>query len=72
MKKNQIKSKISNLSEVEVKDLLEKIITDSYTLIQWPESQDLMEKSWFKKEAILDINQVYGPSAYFVPTFRIL
>jgi len=72
MKKSQIKNKILNLSEDEAKDMLQRVIEDSYTIVQWPESQDLMEKSWFKKEAVLDISQIHGSSAYFVPTFKIL
>lgn len=44
----------------------------SYVLIQWPDSQDLMEEPWFDEEAILDVEGKFGSSAYFVPLIRIL
>ena len=44
----------------------------SYIVIQWPDSQELMEKDWFEEEAILDVSGVFGPSAYFIPLKRIL
>lgn len=42
-------------------------IDEAYVLVQWPESQELMEESWFDKEAILDVKGTFGSSAYFVP-----
>lgn len=46
-----------------------------YTIITWPEIQNLMEFDWFKSECYL-INddkgvEEFGSSAYFVPTNRI-
>lgn len=41
-----------------------------YTLIKWPESQGLMDKSWFKECILMnDANQfdTIGYAAYFVP-----
>lgn len=56
-------------------DLLDKFMTlaeQSYVLIQWPNSQELMDEDWFKEEAILDVEGKFGSSAYFVPLVRIL
>lgn len=58
---------INNLDENEVKDMLFNLIKDTYTLVEWPDSQDYMSKKWFKKEAILSED-----SSYFIPTKRIL
>ncbi len=62
-----IEDKIINLDEDEAKDMLYSLIEDTYTLIEWPDSQDYMNKKWFKKEAILSED-----SSYFIPTKRIL
>jgi hypothetical protein len=72
-KKNmkQIEKQINNLSENELKEMTLRIIENSYTLIQWPESQDLMEKEWFDKESILDVEGKHGSSSYFIPTWRL-
>jgi len=67
----EIEKQINNLSENETKDMLLSIIKDSYTIVEWPDSQDLMEKEWFQAEAILDVEAVFGSSAYFVPTWRL-
>lgn len=59
----------------ETLDLLSRFMylaEDSYVLIQWPESQMLMEEEWFEEEAILDAECKFGSSAYFVPLKRIL
>ena len=53
-----------------VNSLLE-LAHNGYTLVQWPESQELMEEDWFDKEAILDVDGKFGSSAYFVPIIRI-
>jgi hypothetical protein len=39
-----------------------------YTLVNWPDSQDLMNESWFRKEAILDNREDAESSSYLVPT----
>lgn len=67
----EVKKQISNLSEEEAKDMLLRIMEDSYTVVPWPESQELMDKEWFDEEAILDVECIHGSSAYFVPTWRL-
>jgi hypothetical protein len=49
-------------------------IEESYCLVQWPESQDYMGEEWFREEAILvtDKDDVFGGSAYMIPTKRII
>ena len=66
-----VEKQITNLSEEEAKDMLIGILNDSYSLVLWPESQDLMEKEWFNAEAILDVEGKFGSAAYFIPTFRL-
>lgn len=46
----------------------------TYILIEWPESQDYMEESWFGEEAILAIGKedITGSSAYFIPEDRLI
>lgn len=46
---------------------------ESYVLVQWPESQELMEEEWFDEEAIFcgGSEEKTGGSAYFVPLKRI-
>lgn len=68
----EIEKQINNLSEDETKDMLLRIIIDSYTVVEWPDSQNLMEEEWFEAEAILDVEAVFGSSAYFVPTWRLI
>lgn len=41
----------------------------NYILVEWPESQEYMEKDWFEDEAVLN---VWMSSAYFIPEMRIL
>ena len=50
------------------------MISDNYALVQWPESQDFMEKDWFREEAILALGSedITGSSAYFIPIKRYL
>jgi hypothetical protein len=57
----------------EVSTLLSNM-EDCYVLVQWPESQDLMEEEWFDEEAILALGSEdkTGSSAYFVPIKRII
>lgn len=45
-----------------------------YVLIEWPESQELMEEEWFENEAILALGaeEKTGGSAYFVPIKRVV
>lgn len=49
-------------------------VEEGYILVQWPESQDLMEEEWFDEEAILALGSEdkTGSSAYFVPIKRIV
>lgn len=72
MKKNQISKQVNNLSEEEAKEMLSNLIETTFTVVQWPDSQNLMEARWFRKEAVLEVEAKFGSSAYFVPTFRIL
>ena len=55
----------------EVVSLLNNI-REAYVIVQWPESQELMEKEWFNEEAILDTEGKFGSSAYFVPLKRVI
>lgn len=59
---------IKNLSEKESKEMLLSIMENSYTLVHFPDSQDLMDEEWFEDEAILNIDE---GGAYFVPTYRL-
>lgn len=59
---------IKNLSEKESKEMLLSIMENCYTLVHFPDSQDLMDKEWFEDEAILNIDE---GAAYFVPTYRL-
>lgn len=47
---------------------------DTYILVRWPESQELMEEEWFRNEAILAIGSedITGSSAYFIPEKRMM
>lgn len=47
-------------------------MNNEYVLVPWPESQEYMEYDWFQKEAILDVNAIFGSSAYHIPKERIL
>jgi hypothetical protein len=67
-----VQKEVNNLSEEEAKDMLISMINNTYTIILWPDSQEYMEKWWWRKEAILDVDCKFGSSAYFVPTKRIL
>lgn len=66
--------KINNLNEKEAKSMLLDIIESTYTLIEWPESQDYMEEKWFDEEAILALGseETTGSGAYFIPTCYII
>lgn len=48
------------------------LLQESYVLVQWPESQELMEEEWFDEETILDVEGKFGGSAYFVPAKRLI
>ena len=43
-----------------------------YVLVQWPETQELMDEEWFDKEASLADFDKFGNSAYFIPQKRWL
>lgn len=46
----------------------------SYVMVEWPHSQEYMEEEWFDDEAILVLGQeeIFGSSAYFIPSNRII
>lgn len=46
----------------------------TYVLVQWPESQVIMDYDWFNEEAILALGaeEQTGSSAYFIPIIRII
>lgn len=67
---NKIEREINNLDENEAKGMVLRLIDITYTYVEWPESQNYMEKKWFKKEAILDVEGEIG-SSYLIPTRRI-
>ncbi len=48
-------------------------MSDLYALVQWPESQDIMDRDWFEEEAILALGaeDSLGSSAYFVPANKL-
>ena len=69
---SKIEQTISNLSEEEAKEMLLRIISDTYTLVEWPYSQELMDEEWFDEEASLADFDKHGSSAYFIPTSRTL
>jgi hypothetical protein len=39
----------------------------TYVLVQWSETQELMDQEWFDKEASLADFDKFGNSAYFIP-----
>jgi hypothetical protein len=43
-----------------------------YVLVQWPETQVLMDYDWFDAEASLADFDKFGSSAYFIPQTRWL
>ena len=59
---------ITEKDNPEVHSLLSNV-GDAYVLVQWPDSQDYMEKEWFEEEAILALGseEQTGSSAYFIP-----
>lgn len=67
---SKIEKKISNLSEQEAKEMLLKMISDTYTLVEWPYSQELMDEDWFDEEASIADFDKHGSAAYFIPTSR--
>lgn len=44
----------------------------TYVLVQWPETQVLMDYDWFDAEASLADFDKFGNSAYFIPQSRWL
>ena len=44
----------------------------TYLLVQWPETQVLMDYGWFDAEASLADFHKFGSSAYFIPQSRWL
>lgn len=43
-----------------------------YVLVEWPDSQELMEEDWFEEEAVLAQHVSIGSSAYFIPVERYI
>jgi hypothetical protein len=43
-----------------------------YILVQWPETQVLMDYDWFDAEASLADFNKFGSSAYFIPLRKFL
>lgn len=68
-----IKDSTLDQSRKAVNNLLQAA-KEGYILIQWPESQEYMEKEWFEEEAILALGSEdkTGSSAYFIPIKRII
>lgn len=60
--------------DVEIVNNFLEIVPESYVLVQWPESQELMEAEWFAEEAILALGSEdkTGSSAYFIPINRLI
>lgn len=46
---------------------------NTYTLVEWPESQEYMDEEWFGEEAVLDTDCTasLSGSSYFIPTRRL-
>ena len=44
----------------------------TYVLVQWPETQVLMDYDWFDAETSLADFDKFGNSAYFIPQSRWL
>jgi hypothetical protein len=68
----EINRQISNLDEKGAKDMLEEVIDNTYTMVEWPEVQDLMDEPWFVEEAILDNREDAPSSSYLIPTKYVL
>ena len=41
-----------------------------YMIVQWPETQEMMDLDWFDLEAVLAPHGKFGNSAYFIPIKR--
>lgn len=57
------------------KDYIKSLFLSTYKLVEFPESQQYMDESWFRQECFLHNafdDQVYLDSAYFIPLKRIL
>lgn len=61
---------ITKQTNSEIYNIL-KLIPDSYTIVDWPEVQELMEEDWFQDEAILNNSDNAPSSQYFIPLKRI-
>lgn len=64
-----------DIEDGELKELTKKFLNlscNSYVVVAWPESQELMDKEWFDEEAVLDVDGKFGSSAYFIPLHRVL
>ena len=44
----------------------------NYVLIEWPDSQDYMDKEWFQKEAVLHNDEEVLSASYFIPENRYI
>jgi hypothetical protein len=62
---------VNQLTEEQAKKMLAGLINESYVVVIWPESQNIMEEPWFD-ECILDTESNFGSSAYFVPAHHMI
>lgn len=46
-------------------EIIEDLVENTYTYVEWPESQEYMKEEWFEKEAVLNMNT---HANYFIPT----
>lgn len=56
-----------NNQDREGQEEIERLKKSTYSLVQWPDSQEFMEEEWFYEEAILNPKN----SGYFIPTHRL-
>lgn len=47
------------------------VLSNLYTPVTWPENQEYMDKRWFRKEAILDVDSKVDDSTYLIPIKRL-
>ena len=62
---------VNQLTEQQAKTMLAGLINESYVVVVWPESQELMEQPWFD-ECVLDVDMAFGTHAFFVPAHRMI
>lgn len=64
----EVQNKVNELLLESCSDLYK-----DYVLVQWPNSQEYMDKEWFEDEAILALGSEdkTGDSAYFIPKYLV-